>query len=207
VLISRMIAETGPLKPLIFFYCKYEDRNQNSLRAVLKAFLAQLIQINPDIISHIHGEVSASSELTLETLEFLKKLVGYALEGSDPVWIVIDGLDECEKKEKKKILSWLMDILEAEECPGRIRLLVVSQDDGDIRKFLAKRPTMSLNNASQHQEAIRAYASRKSNKIKAKLELPTSIERNIIELVTDRSKGWLPLRDGSLHRLLTRFIA
>jgi hypothetical protein len=194
VLISRLIAETRPLKRLIFFYCKYEDQNQNSLRAVLKAFLAQLIQIHGDILSHIYEEVSTSSELTLEALEFLKKLVGYALEGPNPIWIVIDGLDECDKREKKKILSWFKDILEAEECPGRIRLLVVSQDDGDIRKFLAKRPTMLLNGASQHQEAIEVYTRRKSSKIKAKLELPASIEKDIIELVTDRSKGKLPLR-------------
>lgn len=174
---------------MIFFYCKYEDRSQNSLIAVLKAFLAQLIQINPEVLSHIYEEVSARSELILETVDFLKRLVGYVLEGSDPLWIIIDGLDECDKKEKKKIMSWLIGILEAEEHPGRIRLLVVSQDDGDIRKLLSKRPTISLNNASQHQEAIRNYAIRKSNKIKTKLELPISIERNIVELVTDRSKG------------------
>lgn len=126
VIVSRLIAELQPLKPLIFFYCKHEDRNRNSLKAVLKAFLAQLLRINPEVLSYIHEEVSMISELTLETLDFLKKLVGYAMEGSDPIWIIIDGLDECEKKEKKKFIAWMMDMIKAEECPGRIRLLVVS---------------------------------------------------------------------------------
>ncbi|KAE8449030.1 hypothetical protein EG329_008618 [Mollisiaceae sp. DMI_Dod_QoI] len=189
VLVSRVIAETRPVKPLIFFYCKYEDRSQNSLIAVLKGFLAQLIHLNPEVLSHIHEEVSKSSELTLETQKFLEKLVECALETSEALLIIIDGLDKCDKKEKKKIMSWFRSLLEAEDCPGRLRLLVVSQDEGDIRQYLAKRPSISLSDALQHQNAIRAYASRKAAKIRAKLELPVSTEKAIIELVTNHSKG------------------
>lgn len=142
-----MISEAKKLSLPIFFYCKHEDRARNSLTAVLRGFLAQLIHLNPEILTYIHDECSKTSELTLETLEFLKRLVGYAMEGSKTMWMILDGLDECEKKEKKKILTWATDMVENEEHIGRLRLLIVSQDEGDVRKSIRGRPTISLNEA------------------------------------------------------------
>ena len=184
-----MIAEVKSHKPLIFFYCKHEDRSRSSLAALLKGFLAQLIHINPEILSHIYEECSRSSELTLETLDFPKRLVECSLEGTRPVWIIVDGLDECEKKEKKNILTWIMATVNADNHTGRIRLLVISQDEGYIRKFLAKRPVISLSGVPQHEEAIRAYASRKSARLREKFELSPPTERHITAMVTARSKG------------------
>ncbi|CZR51266.1 uncharacterized protein PAC_01141 [Phialocephala subalpina] len=71
VLASRLIAEARDLKSPIFFYCKHEDRSRSSLAAALKGFLAQLIRLNSEVISHIYEECFRSSELTLETLDFL----------------------------------------------------------------------------------------------------------------------------------------
>jgi len=98
----------------------------------MKGLLAQSIYINTDIISYVYEECSNSRELVLESLEFLKKLLGYTLEGSNPIWIVLDGVDECEKKEKKNMLSWITTLVMSEEQPGRIRVLIVSQDEGVI---------------------------------------------------------------------------
>jgi hypothetical protein len=177
---------------LIFFYCKHEDKSRNSLAAVLKALLAQLLRVNPEVLSFVYEECSKSSELTLESLETLKKLVEYALEGTQPIWIILDGLDECDKKEKKRILTWIAAIVKSEDPPGRLQVLIVSQDEGDIRKSLTKRAFISLHDAPQHQEAIRTYATRKSIKLRQKFELSRSTERDIISIVTTRSKGELP---------------
>jgi hypothetical protein len=193
VLASRVIAATKDSKrgSLIFLYCRHQDKSRNSLAAMLKALLAQLLRVNPEVLSFIYEECAKSSELTLESLEPLKKLAEYALEGTQPIWIILDGLDECDKKEKKKILTWITAIVKSEDPPGRLRVLIVSQDEGDIRKSLTKRPSISLHDAPQHHEAIRAYATRKSIKLRQKFELSGSTERDIINIVTARSNGEL----------------
>lgn len=105
---------------------------------MLKRFLAQLIRFNVDVLSYIYEDCWKSNELTLESLNFIKKIVEYALEGPQSTWIIIDGLNECEKKEKKKILTWITASLKSEVQPGRSRVIIVGQDDGDIRKFPTK---------------------------------------------------------------------
>jgi hypothetical protein len=107
---------------------------------------------------------------------------------------VLDGLDECERKEKKKILMWITSLVKSEEQPGRIRVLIISQDEGDIRKQFAKQPLVSLNEAPQHKQAIRTYATRKAIKIREKFGLSESkalepSELSIITLVTERAQG------------------
>jgi hypothetical protein len=179
---------------VLFFYCKNEDRSRNSLAAILKGFLAQIIFINAEIAPYVYDECSKSSELTLDSLEFLKKLIECALEGPRPIWIVLDGLDECEKKEKKKILTWITTLLKSEDQPGRLRVLLVSQDEGDIRRHLMKRPFISLHDSPQHKQAIRMYATRKASKIAKKFDLSRGMaskpsESDIIRLVTERAQG------------------
>ncbi|CZR51268.1 uncharacterized protein PAC_01143 [Phialocephala subalpina] len=82
-----------------------------------------------------------------------------------------------------------MGMVKAEDHTGRLRLLVISQDEGDIRKFLTKRPLISLNEAPQHQEAVRTYADKKSAELREKFELLLSSESHITNLITARSKG------------------
>jgi hypothetical protein len=159
--------------------------------------LAQIIYINIEILPYVYDECSKSSELTLDSVDFLKNLVESALDGPDTIWIVLDGLDECERKEKKKILMWITSLVKSEQQPGRIRVLIISQDEGDIRKQLAKRPFISLNEAPQHKQAIHTYATRKAIKIREKFGLSESkalepSELRIITLVTERAQGKKP---------------
>jgi hypothetical protein len=81
----------------------------------LKGLLAQIIYINNEILPYVYDECSKSSELTLDSVDFLKNLVESALDGPDTIWIVLDGLDECERKEKKKILMWITSLVKSEE--------------------------------------------------------------------------------------------
>jgi hypothetical protein len=159
--------------------------------------LAQIIYINIESLPYVYDECSKSSELTLDSVDFLKNLIESALDGPDTIWIVLDGLDECERKEKKKILMWITSLVKSEQQPGRIRVLIISQDEGDIRKQLAKRPFISLNEAPQHKQAIHTYATRKAFKIRKKFGLSESkalepSELRIITLVTERAQGKKP---------------
>lgn len=54
------------------------------------------------------------------------------------VYIVVDGIDECDQTERKQVMDALMDT--AGQCekndPGKLRVLFVSQNFADIKRVL-----------------------------------------------------------------------
>jgi Cdc6-like AAA superfamily ATPase len=208
VLASRVIEELEYSKDAIFayFYCKYGDQQRNSLGAILKALLTQFISRDGSTTSYIYEECSKSNEAKIESLELLKRMVETTLEGVKKIWMIIDGLDECEKKERKKILAWVTTILkmEADGNSTRLRIFLVSQDEGDIRRNLPKSASsISLNDMPQHQEEIRSYTSRKLAKLKIKFDLPTAVEKDAVDAVTERAQGKYQLHVANFILCLT----
>jgi hypothetical protein len=67
-----------------------------------------------------------------------KKLFEDFCETIPKLFVIVDGLDECEKVERNQVLDVLMEVVG--QCdlkdPGKMRLLLVSQDYADIRKSL-----------------------------------------------------------------------
>jgi hypothetical protein len=76
------------------------------------------------------------------------------------LFIVIDGLDECEQAERKLLLDTFMDIVTQceQDDPGKLRILVVSQDYSDIKRSLEKHvlKTVALS-ASDNESDIETY--------------------------------------------------
>jgi hypothetical protein len=91
------------------------------------------------------------------------------------VFIIIDGLDECEQVERKQALDTLMGIATRcdQEDPGKLRLLIVSQEFADIRRVLHSSSISRLaprtiqltdaHNASDINTYVRIWVDRISN--------------------------------------------
>jgi hypothetical protein len=77
-----------------------------------------------------------SGEPSLRSPTQARKLFEDFCETIPKLFIVIDGLDECEKVERNQVLDVLTEVVG--QCdmkdPGKLRLLLVSQDYADIRK-------------------------------------------------------------------------
>ena len=188
VLASLIIEEIRKMgrASLTFFYCKYGDNQKNSFLYVLRSTLAQLIQQNEHLLSYMYEKCSSSNEVTLESLGLLKELTTLAIKSTPYTYVLIDGLDECETGEAKKIIIWFNSILGS----GTFRLMYVSQRD-NFEKLFDRAYTLSLDplHCGEHQKDIEAYASHWSSKIGQKFELPPVLEEQIVTKVTERSKG------------------
>ncbi len=173
-----------------YFYWKYNNPKKNGFAAVARALLAQLLQQNLDLLPHLYEECISSGEVTLESLTLSRKLLRTILGSTDKTFIVIDGVDECDKGERKKILSWLKSIIVDinKENPGALRGLVISQDEGDIRKILSAAWTISLQPQDNWTD-IQWYASYWSSKIQAKFDLPTAGGKEITSKISQRANG------------------
>lgn len=85
-------------------------------------------------------------ELVLTSSKLAKELLETAFKSCKKTYIILDGLDECNREQRKEISTWfreLVDGLPREEMDA-IRCLFVSQDDGFAQKDLSMIPLLKI---------------------------------------------------------------
>jgi hypothetical protein len=126
----------------------------------------------------------------LESPVLTRDLLETALKSSEKVYIVLDGLDECDPPEKKSIISWFQSVVASlpDTEFDSIRCLFISQDDGEIGKLLSKTPAIHINPDNTRQD-IQAYAILWSRTIQEKFDLSDEKREAILSTVTQRAGG------------------
>ena len=107
------------------------------------------------------------------------------------VYIVVDGIDECDVPERKSIISFFTSLIENVEryaTPGNIRALFVSQYENDIRKLLRSASVLSLTD-SHNKSDIESYATQWSSRIQNKFKVNDDTKKYIMSTVSDGSDG------------------
>ncbi|KAL2679252.1 hypothetical protein Neosp_010019 [[Neocosmospora] mangrovei] len=145
---------------VLFFYCKHGHPEKNSFDALARSFLLQLLQKDKGLLT---------------------------CEGA---YIVIDGLDECGRDERKVITQWFRRLVESlpHSDPDRLRCLFVSQDDGVARKDL--RDIASINIVAEgNKNDIHQYSIAMASKLKDKFELSVEEAGKFATFVADAAQG------------------
>jgi hypothetical protein len=186
-------AQRQSLVSVLYFYCKHKDPQRNTFVAVARALLAQLLVQNRahDLLPFLHEEYLDSGEITLQSIQLCKTLLKTALESlpaDAKIYIVIDGIDECDIQERRNILSTLTSIIEAGNHPGRLRGMFVSQDEPDIKSLLRTSFAMRITE-TDNEEDIREYARCWALKIRDRFKLPPDKVDHIMKTVCDRAEG------------------
>lgn len=111
-------------------------------------------------------------------------------DSKERLYIIIDGLDEWDRDNRKDIAEWfqkvVMDVPPAEF--GSIRCLFVSQDDGAARKDLSACSRIKLTVADNKQD-IEAYCKFQEQEIETKFGKLDNPNQTITSLVTARAQG------------------
>ncbi len=173
-----------------FFYCKYSDNQKKNFIDVLRGILVQLVQQNEELLSYVYDACCSSSERTMESPSLLKNLVDTSLKNCANTCIIIDGMDECEETEEKKIIMWLIATLEniTKDNAGTMRLLFISQRDRLTESLLTQAAVISLD-SKYHQQDILTYARHWSTKIQRKFAIPEDSARKIGTDVATQAQG------------------
>ena len=151
--------------------------------------LAQLLQQNPDVLPFLYDECLKSAKVTLASPQDCVKLLGAVLQAVPQSFIVIDGIDECEQKERRAILKFFVSIINNCE-PGKIRGFFISQELNDIKAALHNPETLRLNEDHSKLD-IKNYAIKRASDIqenKFKL-MPDEDRDRIVQLVCEGSDG------------------
>jgi hypothetical protein len=108
---------------------------------------------------------SSSGEPSLRSVNQAKKLFEDFCFTIPKLFIIVDGLDECERVERSLVLDILSEVVGQRDTaePGSVRLLIASQDHADIRRGLHSAsitkmaPKMLEISESDNEGDIKAY--------------------------------------------------
>lgn len=174
-----------------YFYCREDDDSQNTCLSILKGILRQMVVHNEDMLPSCH-EKRVRGEERLNDLATIKSLLELFCDCDMYQFVIIDGLDECRSPEIKPLVQYWASMVE--KCdnikPGKLRVLLVSQDIADIRK-LSSMQSADIFDLLPHQSDIdiSKYVSSQFSRLQREFELTEAETRVSRELVCSRSQG------------------
>ena len=175
-----------------FFYCKYNDTARNTFVAVARGVLSQLLRQNRDLLPFFYERSSASGEVTLSSLTLAKELLKVALNSVEKVYVILDGIDECSRDDRKDISSFFCGIVE--DLPqanfDSIHCLFVSQDDGFARKDFTKCSALKID-ANDNKTDIHNLVRVWSERLQQRFELTDDRKSEIWDQVSRGADGRL----------------
>ncbi|OTA61606.1 hypothetical protein K449DRAFT_370870 [Hypoxylon sp. EC38] len=129
-----------------FFYCKYGDPSRNTFISVARSLLAQLLAQNDNLLQLLYEKASMGGEIELTSKATAKELLHAALNDCGTTYVVLDGIDECDRENRKELATWFQSVVDEVSLSniGAIRCLFVSQDDGVARNDLGMIPSIKI---------------------------------------------------------------
>lgn len=146
-----------------YFYCNQNETERQDPEAILRAILKQLAYLKAGVLhkpvvehylaSKLEGfpsgdlAIRESTELILQLLNIYPKTT-----------IIIDALDECDRKLREDLFESLQKIVTL--APNLVKIFVSSRDDADITKRYAVLPNLYIE-ATDNVEDINSFVESK----------------------------------------------
>lgn len=173
-----------------FFYCRYEDPDRNTFVAVARGVLSQLLIQDDSLIPYLYEKTSRSGQTSLKTESLAKELLETAIKNHRKLYVIIDGIDECDRDQRKEIVSTFESLWESlpPADVDSLRCLFVSQDDSAARRDFARITKLKITESDTKQD-ISAYANGWSMKIKDKFVLSQDYQQFVEDMISERAEG------------------
>ena len=117
---------------ILYAFPTYDDAGGNTEAAIIRSLLYQLCRANQSLIPAANKEYDARQSRSL-LLNTWGKLLEKFIHGSQLVYIILDGLDECDEMERGCLLRTILGLWK--NC-SNLHVLVASRKEVDIRRVL-----------------------------------------------------------------------
>ena len=190
------ITKSG-LASLAFFYCDFREDEKRDLRGILSSVLVQLCHQSDsysEILSNFYSQHANGSKHPSddELVQCLKDIL--TVPGQAPVYLIVDGLDECSNTSalpspREKILILLKDLMDS-QLPN-LRICVTSRPEIDIMAVLKPLSfrSVSLHNETGQLEDIDDYIKSVVNTDPNMQRWKTADKELVIDVLIKRSDG------------------
>ncbi|KAI0898910.1 putative zinc finger protein [Annulohypoxylon nitens] len=192
-LASLVIEEVQNLRPkptVLYFYCKQDNSERNNFVALGRSLLAQFLMQDNGLLPTFYQKSCRSGEATLSSPALVQELLTLAFGNCKSAYIILDGLDECPRDQRKTITQWFRKLVEdlPNSEPERLRCLFVSQDDGVARKDFAGLTSIKVG-VEDNKNDIEKYCQSNACKLKESFLLTDKRATAIAETVAKSVKG------------------
>lgn len=143
------------------------------------------------LVPYCHDEMNTSRDSTLVTEALTEKLLKVFCETIPKQYIIIDGLDECPPAERQnlvRVLKGIVKTCDENSHLGKPRLLIVSQNLGDIQKSLAEANSMELRHNDNWLD-IKQFVYKSAEELKGRFELEMELAQQIKEFTLEFAYG------------------
>jgi hypothetical protein len=185
------------LASLAFFYCDFREDKKTSLRGLVSSLLVQLChqsdfycdKLFKFYSEHATGSRYPSDDALVGCLKDLLKLPGLA-----PVYIIVDGLDECPnipavRSARDEVLN-LIEVLIKSQFPS-LRICITSRPETNIKDVLDPLifRTVSLREERGHRKDIVDYIKSVINMHPKNKKWKAEHKQLVIEVLTKNAYG------------------
>ncbi len=154
---------------IIHHFCTYSYTSSTKYDQILRSLLLQLLRKDAELVVHVYEEcVLGKKPPTVSALEQLLQTLFTSISNEprqiEYIWVILDGLDECEADKQARVISLMNQITSKPSLPGGTicKVLISSRASPVLSNRLRKRQTISLTDEKDClEEAIRQYASQR----------------------------------------------
>lgn len=203
ILASVIVEEVRKIVPatVCFFYCKYMDSERDSFLRIARTILSQVLLQNPDLLPYVIEVCAKSGSPTLNDVDLAERTLKICLKYCARVYVVLDGLDECESHVQKHIVSFFKTLVEAQppDDVDKIRCVFISQHDHAAEKRLDGIPSFKFT-GEQNFDDIKHFVLSWAGKAAQKFELTAQKIDEVVHAVMSRTEGEMDTRAASIFR-------
>jgi hypothetical protein len=182
---------------MTYFYCDFRDAKKQEISGLLASLIAQLSAKSDaccNILSALYSECDAGSrqpseEELMDCLEDMLKL-----EGQPPIYIIIDGLDECPNDSgvvspRERVLDQVEKLVALRFF--NVRICVTSRPEADIQAALTTLAshTISLHDEEGQKKGIADYVKRIVNSDRKMRRWREEDREMVVETLTRKADG------------------
>ncbi|KAJ5426653.1 hypothetical protein N7465_001723 [Penicillium sp. CMV-2018d] len=131
-----------------------------------------------------------SKEAVLTSPEKVTKLLDFAFKNCKSAYIIIDGLDECERDQRKSIAQWFRTLVESLPItePWRLRCLFTSQNDSLARKDFDEIASLTIQ-PDDIKNDLQGFCRREADQLRASLYISEDMADSIAATVAQQAGG------------------
>lgn len=202
VLFSSIVDQINnsiPHSQVIFFYCKNLDPLRKTFDGIARSLIAQLLRLNPVSLDYLHDTAVDSGEQHPTTFKTYRGILEHITSAHDFLFIGIDGLDECEKDDRRLILSLLDHVLKASNPQANIKIFLASQKMDDLKNSSLLKPALRFEIKPQHvKQDIENYVHTRTVQLCNKFYYDPDRQTSISADISNRSEGSYVLIDYNI---------
>ncbi|KAJ7821943.1 hypothetical protein B0H14DRAFT_3732865, partial [Mycena olivaceomarginata] len=181
VVIDHLMQTLAPDDVVIYAFCEF--RNQQSIipGTILRTLFSELLRAYPGAITpHFSDLVDAEGKRRSppQTVSRIGLLIRRAAQGFNRVYLVLDGLDECDRRDRQELLKMLPTLA----SDDGFKVFVASRPEVDIREAFPLGDTsflqMETGDAHVHGD-IRLHINRELERRRELVRLPPKLKDEI----------------------------